>query len=250
MDLSPTWILMFLGFWAGLMDSIVGGGGLISLPAFLSVGLGPMDAIATNKLVGIASASSSSLHYVRKKTFVRERLLIMCVVCFFSAMLGSSLTTQTSPTLLRRFILVALFAVAIYSLCRPKLGAYQSEPKSYRGPAMIISSLLLGMYDGFFGPGTGTFMIIALLYFCGSSLLQAASTGRIMNLATNAGSLVLFSYLGLVHYSLAIPAALCSMVGGVIGSRYATRYGSKGIRPVFFLSVFLLLMKLVYDTFF
>lgn len=233
-------------FIAGFIDAIVGGGGMVSLPALLALGLPPHMAVATNKAVGISTATAGSIKYIRAKTVRWEGLKTALPVAFVFGIVGALLTTLFSPTFLKQIIFVALISVALILLFNRNIGARIKKPILTTNFLWTIA-LILGVYDGFFGPGIGTFMVIGLVQLWGFNLLQSAGTGRVINLASTIGSTLTFAYLGQINYLFIWPGMIAAFIGGHFGATYSVKFGNKGIRPMLFLIVFGLLIKLAFS---
>jgi len=242
-----TLIIAIAGFFAGFVDSVVGGGGMISLPTFLALGLPPTLALGTNKVVGISTAIASSACYGASRSINWK--VVIPTACFgvMASAIGAFTATVTDPTVLRPIILIGLFLVATYLLFKNRFGL-QERPKKLHHPFWgILLGVGVGFYDGFFGPGTGTFLMMAFVGLFGEELLRASANSRLINFATNLGALMLFASRGQVHFSYALPGAIAAFVGGLCGATWAIRKGSKAIRPVFIIAVWALMIKLVWD---
>ena len=248
MTITSFLLLLGGGFCAGFVDSIAGGGGLIALPLLLSLGLPPQTALGTNKLQGSFGTFSSSLNYIRKgKVRLRENYAGI-IFTFIGAALGTWTIQQLDPAFLEYAIPVLLFAIFIYTLLSPKLG-YKEQPARLSLPIFFaIFGLGLGFYDGFFGPGTGSFWMAALLIVGGFNMTKAAGTTRIMNFVSNIIALTLFALGGHILYSAGIVMALGQFLGAYVGSNLAIRNGARIIRPIFLTVVFLTLLKILYSA--
>ncbi|MFH1018240.1 MAG: TSUP family transporter [Pseudomonadota bacterium] len=240
--------LIAAGFSAGFVDAIAGGGGLISLPAFLAIGLPPYAALGTNKIVGLATAFASSNRYRFSGLLSWRRLSPLFAAAMALAWLGAFTATHIDPQILRPVILVLLVAAALLVAFRDRLGLKQ-VPERFRIPLTWVLFPLIGFYDGFFGPGTGTFMMITFLFVAGLDLLRASAQSRVVNLASNVGALLWFIPHGDVRFQLALPAAIASFVGGILGASLAVRRGPSLIRPVFMGVTWALILKVAWDLF-
>lgn len=245
MPLETTIILVFFCFLAGFVDSIAGGGGLISLPTLLGLGLPPLNALGTNKLIGISTALSSSWRYWRAKK-IERKTFYWAILAGLTGALGAFTVSLISVKYLRIIVILLLIAVALYTLFRPQL---KSDNKKLKPGLALFFILLIGFYDGFFGPGTGVFLIVIHLLFLGKGMLGAATNSRLINLATNCGALIYFIYYGAVDLQLALPGMLASFLGGIIGAGFAIKYQAKIIKPIFILVTWGLIIKVVIDTF-
>lgn len=240
---TSVYFLITAAFVAGFIDAIVGGGGLISLPSLLAMGMPPKIALGSNKMIGISTAIAGSAKYVHSKSVKWSGMKIAVPLSFGGALIGAWLTTFLTPEILRHIIFYALIAIVIFLLFNKKMGLLERQailPIQY----VWLMSFLIGIYDGFFGPGTGTFLVIGFVHFFGYTFLPASATGRILNLASNIGAILLFYHLKLIDFGFVLPGMVAAFVGGLCGATYAVKYGPNGIRPILFLVVFGLIIKL------
>src|SRR5438105_1187801 len=183
-------VVFFLtGLTAGFVDSIAGGGGLLTLPVLLSLGLEPQHALGTNKLQATCGSGSAAWHYARAGAVAWRDCVRGFLITAFGASLGTLLVQQIHPDVLRRLLPPLLLTVAIYVLLKPKLGTEDHPPRMSRGRFDAIFGLALGFYDGFLGPGTGTFWTMAFVVVLGFNLTKATGYTKVMNLASNVASL-------------------------------------------------------------
>jgi len=239
-----------LSFLAGLIDSIAGGGGLISLPAYLAAGLPPHLAAGTNKCTAMWGTGVAALRYIRKKKIHWPSALAAVAGAFPGATVGAKLNLLVDDRIMSIVMMVLLPVVGIALIFRPNFGESENwQSKSLVRLALFSFALgfFVGVYDGFFGPGTGTFLLLAFTAVCGFDLVTANGNTKIVNLTTNVASLVTFALAGNVWYAVALPAALCNMAGGWVGSGLALTKGAKVIRPVYYVVLTLLLVKIVTD---
>lgn len=236
-----------LVFLAGFVDSVAGGGGVISLPAYLLAGLPPKLAMGTNKLANGCGTATSVVKYARSGKIVWDCAIPAAIGCLLGATGGSSLAISLPDNVLEIIILSALpVAALILVLARNKTD--ERENRLPRGKTILWSfviGLVLGVYDGLIGPGTGTFLTIAFSLVLGIGLLNSAGCARVANLASNIASLIVFLLDGNVLFSVGIPAICCSMLGNWLGARYAIKGGSKKIRLVMFFVLGLLFLKTI-----
>ncbi len=235
-------------FLAGLVDAIGGGGGLISLPAYLIAGVPVHQAIATNKLSSTCGTTLATIRFIKNK-LVNLKLAIPSVI---SAIIGSSIGAELSLMMeekLMEYILFAVLPIAAFIVLNKKL--FKDNPdadlildkKTYI--TAVIAALIIGMYDGFYGPGTGTFLIIAFTVFAKMSIGTANAQAKVINLTTNITSLIIFIANGQVLFSLGIAAAISNMIGGYIGAGLVMKKGSAIVKPTILLVLFLLLLKIL-----
>jgi uncharacterized membrane protein YfcA len=243
-------LLLFATGWvAGFVDSIAGGGGLISLPVLLNLGLDPQSALGTNKLQATFGSASASWHYARAQTIPWRDCARGFVLTLIGAALGSWAVQQLDPSLLRRIIPMLLIAVAFYTLLKPRLGETDLLPRMPRLWFDLIFGLSLGFYDGFFGPGTGTFWTMAFVLGLGLNLSRATGYAKIMNFASNLSSLIFFLLSGKVLFTIGLIMGVGQLVGARMGARMVIRNGTKLIRPVFITMVLAITGKLLYDNY-
>ncbi len=243
--------LVFLG---GFVDSVAGGGGLITLPAYLMAGLGAHFAMGTNKVVNACGTMIASLRYFKGGKVELPPALISGAFALVGAGIGSKLALLVPEETLKMCMLVALPVVAVVLLLKKDFGRESEEKAVYRTRRMAIASALIGFliggYDGLVGPGTGTFMIMAFTAALGMDLLTASGCSKVANLASNISSAVLFALSGKVMWMLAAPAAACNILGALCGARYAMRGGSKKVRGMIFVVLGLLFIKVITELFF
>ncbi|GMO39847.1 MAG: TSUP family transporter [Termitinemataceae bacterium] len=246
-------IICPLVFLAGFIDSIAGGGGLISLPAYLACGLPIHTALGTNKLSGTLAAVTASINYYRKG-LVTLWLAVPCAIgSLAGAVLGSRISLYTNDTILRCVLIAILPITAIYVLKTPQsmllAGEYQTKSKKKLVALGIIVSFFVGMYDGFYGPGTGTFYIILYTAVLKLNPLNASANAKVANLSSNIAALTVFIYYGTVNIGLGLIAGVFGIAGAYFGSRLAIKKGAKIIRIIMLITIVILFAKIIYDTF-
>jgi uncharacterized membrane protein YfcA len=241
-----------LVFLAGFLDSVSGGGGLISLPAYLMVGLPAHLAAGTNKAVASLGASVASVSYFRSGK-VLLRIALPAAAC---SLCGGTLSTRLAASLpdsaLKLLLLLALPCVAVFLALKRDFGKEESVPArtlSRRQELLRVCLIGLGMgfYDGMVGPGTGTFLLMLLTAALGIDLLTASGCGKVVNLASNLASAVVWSLDGSVLWRLVAPAALCNMLGNWCGARFAIRGGSRRVRGMIVVVLALLFVRVIYE---
>lgn len=250
MTLTPQmfFIICPLLFLAGLVDAIGGGGGLISLPAYLLAGVPVHQAIATNKLSSACGTALTTVRFI-KEGLVNWKIAIPTIVC---AMLGSSLGANLSirvPESTMELVLLVVLPVVAFVVLNPKIFHDNAECEILLDKKLwitaVTSSFLVGMYDGFYGPGTGTFLIIAFTVFAKLDIRTANAQAKVINLTTNITSLTIFLLNGQAVILLGLAAAVCNMAGNYIGANLALIRGSKITRPVILLVLGLLFLKVL-----
>lgn len=243
-------VLVFGGFCAGFVDSIAGGGGLISLPVLLSVGLPPQLALGTNKLQGSFGTFAASYNYIRNGKVGLKSSMIGIFFTFIGAVLGAGLIQRLEPAFIKDLIPVLLMAVFFYTLVSKDLGF--AKRRALMKPRMFFLGfgLALGFYDGFFGPGTGSFWTVALMILLGQDMTEAAGVTRIMNFTSNIVALAVFVIGHNVLYTAGFCMAGGQIIGARIGSGMAISKGARFIRPIFLSVVFLTIVRLGYMYYF
>jgi uncharacterized protein len=242
-------------FLAGLIDSMVGGGGLIQVPALLTFfpTLPPAMLLGTNKLASIAGSSTASIQYLRKVKVDKTLMLTSAGFAIVFSWCGSRLVSLLDPNVFRPLVLGLLILVAAYTLLRKDFGTLERPKNQSRTQSLILAAaigIVLGFYDGFFGPGTGSFLIFGYILLIGMDFLRASATSKFVNFSTNLGAVVYFAWTGNILYRLAIPMALMNMLGSYIGSHLAIKKGAAFVRLIFLGIVSALILRLGYQTFF
>lgn len=243
--------LMCMTGFAGLVDSAAGGGGLISLPAYLFAGLPVHYTYGTNKFSAACGTTFATLRFFKSGAMDLKVGLLAAAGSFVGSGLGSRLVLLLSEQALRTMMLVILPVAAVLILWRRKLPDENRDDGVMSGRKALLAvaiGLGIGLYDGLFGPGTGTFAIIAFTTLMGFDLRTASGNAKVLNLASNYASLVTYLSSGLVVFSIGIPCALSGIVGNLIGSRLALTRGARFIRPMMLVVLVLLLGKLVSDA--
>ncbi|MEV8452245.1 TSUP family transporter [Streptomyces sp. NPDC052095] len=240
---------------AGWIDAVVGGGGLLLLPALL-LGLPQVPAahvLGTNKAVAIVGTSGAAVAYVRRTPVRLGTGLRIGLAALAGSMAGAFFAAGLSSEVLRPVIMVVLLAVAAFVLLRPSFGKETGDGERKRiTRARTVTAIVLvgggiGFYDGLFGPGTGTFLVLALTAVLHLDLVTASATAKIVNVCTNAGALAMFAYQGSVLWQLAALMAVFNLAGGIVGARMALSRGSGFVRGVLLVVVFSLVAKLAFD---
>jgi uncharacterized membrane protein YfcA len=250
MTLTPQMFLIIcpLLFLAGLVDAIGGGGGLISLPAYLLAGVPVHNAIATNKLSSACGTTLTTLRFIRQGLVNWKIALPTILFAMLGSSLGANLSMRMEEGIMEKVLFLILPAVA-FVVMNPKIFRdNQVAEITLNGrlwATAIASSFFVGIYDGFYGPGTGTFLIIAFTVFAKMNLRAANAQAKIINLTTNITSLTIFLLNGQAVILLGLAAAVCNMAGNYIGSGLAMKQGSKVTRPVIILVLVLLFIKVL-----
>src|SRR6516164_4622275 len=247
-----SWLLALLfvtGLAAGFVDSIAGGGGLITLPVFLNLGMDPKLALGTNKLQATFGSGSATLHFAHAGTVALRECKRGFIITFIGAALGTVFVQQLPREFLAHAIPILLTLVAVYVLLKPNLGAADAPPRLSRPWFDVSFGLLLGFYDGFFGPGTGTLWAMAFVLGLGFNLTRATGSTKVMNFASNLGSLLFFLPGGNVLFIPGLTMGLGQLLGARIGSHLVVAKGTKFVRPIFISMVLAITAKLLYDNY-
>ena len=246
-------LLCIIAFVAGFVDAIVGGGGLIQTPAGLI--LMPNESVASVigslKIPSFTGTFFAARQYLQKVKIPLKRILLFTSIAFAASFTGSFCLTIVSNQYMKPILFFVLVIIAIYTFTKKSLG------QSNTNDALVFSTskgallcLALGFYDGFIGPGAGSLLVLAFISFLGFDFLQANAHAKVVNLATNLGSIVLFIIKGSIMWSIAIPMAICNAVGGILGSKMAIQKGNQFIRTIFLIVIIATLCRLGYDVFF
>lgn len=244
--------LVVVAFAAGWVDAVVGGGGLLQLPALLLVpGINPVAALGTNKVAGIFGTTASAVTYARRYPLDWRLLALMAPVALVGAAGGSWLATRLPTDVFLPIVLAALVATGLFVTFRRSVG--QSENRRHsNGRELVLAAMAgagIGFYDGLVGPGTGTFLVVALVTLIGFDFLGASAHAKTVNVATNLGSLLVFIPVGAVLWGPAILMALANAAGGIVGARTALRAGARFIRIVLLIVVFGLIVRISWQVF-
>lgn len=248
--LITTLILAGTGFLAGFVDSIAGGGGIITVPVLLSLGLPPHMALGTNKLQSSFGSITSTIRYYRKGLFTLKETWPGIVFTLAGAALGTYLIQQIDGDFLTKAIPVFLLTIFLYTLFSPQLGAADKLVKVSSFLFFPLAGIILGFYDGFFGPGTGSFWTIALVIFYGLNLKKATGTTKIMNFTSNIVSLTVFLIGGKVMFTAGIIMGCGEIAGAWTGSHMVIKHSTKFIRIFFLIVVAATITKIIWDNFF
>lgn len=254
MDSNTIILLCLFAFSAGFVDAIVGGGGLIQTPAALV--LLPQFPVATVigslKIPAFAGTGFATLQYLKKVMINWKLAGIMCLTAFLAAFAGSETLTLVSNRYLKPVIFIVLLIVAVYTYTKKNFGQHTHKTHSRKmemGYALLIS-IGIGFYDGFIGPGAGSFLVLAFIALLGMDFLHASANAKLINFSTNLGSIVLFLLKGTIIWRIAIPMAVCNGLGGILGARLAIAKGNRFIRLFFLLIITATLLRFGYDAFF
>ena len=249
--------LLALGFFslvAGFIDAVVGGGGLIQLPALLlqlpTTSLPTI--LGTNKIAALSGTSVAAMQYARRIRFNFPLLIVISFFAFISSHMGAKLASSIEPANFRPLILVILILIAIYTYFKKDLGTHSGKlvamPKQYLYGS--IMGLLIGFYDGFMGPGTGSFFVLAFVVLLGFEFVQASAYAKFVNCMTNFSAVMVFVKQGNYLLSIAILMAVCNILGNILGSVLALKKGNSFVRLFFLIVVCAMILRYSYTIFF
>ena len=253
MSIEVALFLAIASGFAGFVDAMAGGGGLIQLPALI-VGLPDKELpliLGTNKVPSIFGTTAAARNYFKNVKPDIPLTLSMMGPAFIGSIGGASLAAAVPKDFFKPFIVFLLVAVAIYTWRKPELGMNENLKYTHKKRLTIVAliGLLIGFYDGIFGPGTGTFLVFFLVSAIGYAFLKASGTAKLVNIATNAGAILSFQITGHIWWQLGLLLALANVTGAIIGSRLAIKGGSPLVRKVFLAVTFLLIARVAWDTF-
>jgi len=253
MSIEVALFLAIASGFAGFVDAMAGGGGLIQLPALI-VGLPNKELpliLGTNKVPSIFGTTAAARNYFKNVKPDIPLTLTMMGPAFIGSIGGASIAAAVPKDFFKPFIVFLLVAVAIYTWRKPELGMNENLKYTHKKRLTIVAliGLLIGFYDGIFGPGTGTFLVFFLVSAIGYAFLKASGTAKLVNIATNAGAILSFQITGHIWWQLGLLLALANVTGAIIGSRLAIKGGSPLVRKVFLAVTFLLIARVAWDTF-
>ncbi len=249
-------VLIFLAIasgFAGFVDAMAGGGGLIQLPALI-IGLPNKELpliLGTNKVPSIFGTSAAARNYFKNLKPDIPLTITMMVPAFIGSIAGAAFAASVPKEFFKPFIVLLLTSVAIYTWRKPELGMSENLKFTNQKRLFLVAliGLLIGFYDGIFGPGTGTFLVFFLVSGIGYAFLKASGTAKLVNIATNAGAILSFQITGHIWWQLGLLLAIANVSGAILGSRLAIKGGSPLVRKVFLAVTFLLITRVAWDTF-
>lgn len=246
-------LLCIAAFCAGFIDAIVGGGGLVQLPAGLVIlnSFPVVSVVGSLKIPAFSGTFFATLQYLKKVKIKWSLITVACTIAFFSAYAGSELLTHVSNSFMKPVLLVILTAVLIYTYLKKNFGQHEEKEHSPdKEMAYVVAiSLVIGFYDGFIGPGAGSFLILVFIALLGFDFLHASAHAKMVNLATNLGSITLFLIKGKIIWIIALPMAVSNALGSILGANLAIAKGNKFIRIFFLIIVTATLLRFAYDVF-
>ena len=248
------WILVTLAsLLAGFVDAIVGGGGLILLPALFATfpSATPATLLGTNKSASVWGTTMATWQYSRRVQIRWQSMLPASLAGFAGAFGGAWAVTILSPDFLRRLLPLVLLVVLVYTLAKKDLGRHHvprfAEKAEWQAASLI--GVTIGFYDGFFGPGTGSFFVFLLVRWLGYDFLNASASAKLLNVSTNIAAIILFAAKGHVWWHFAVPLAVANVAGSLLGTHMALKHGAHFVRWIFIFVVSALILKTGYDAF-
>lgn len=250
MDYQLLLLLFAVALLAGFIDSIAGGGGLLTVPVLLAVGLPPAQALATNKLQSCGGSFSASLYFVQQRVVNLNTLKLSIALTFIGATIGTLLILYLKADFLRLLLPVLTICVGLYFLLSPTLGEADQHRRLSEEKFAIVVGMAIGFYDGFFGPGAGSFYALAYVTLAGFNLAKATAHAKILNFTSNFAALLFFIIGGKVIWSIGIIMLIGQFIGARIGAKMVLSKGRKLIRPMLIIVSTLMSIKLIGENFF
>jgi uncharacterized membrane protein YfcA len=253
MSIEIAIFLAIASGFAGFVDAMAGGGGLIQLPSLI-IGLPNKELpliLGTNKVPSIFGTAAAARNYFKNIKPDIPLTLTMMLPAFIGSIAGATMAAFVPVGFFRPFIVLLLILVAIYTWKKPELGMAENLKFTHSKRLVIVAIIgfLIGFYDGIFGPGTGTFLVFFLVSVIGYAFLKASGTAKLVNIATNAGAILSFQLTGNIWWQLGLLLAIANVTGAIIGSHMAIKGGSALVRKVFLAVIFLLIARVAWDTF-
>ena len=249
--ITEFYVLLPLTFVAAMLNAAVGGGGLVLIPGMFTLfpSAPPAVLIATEKCASVTGLATAAVQYARRIKLPWKLLAMASAAAFFGAHLGARAIAILPATLVKPFIVVLLIVMLIYTWFRPEFGAQDTEIPISRNDLVrgLAIGSAIGFYEGFFGPGAGSFLIFLFIRVFHFDFMRASACAKLVNMSTNLGALAYFIPAGLVQYSLALPMMVAMIAGSFAGSHLAMKGGNTWIRRLFLVLVVSLLAKLVFD---
>lgn len=239
-------LLFTVALIAGFIDAIAGGGGLLTIPALLLTGMNPVAVLATNKLQASAGSFSASLAMIKKGLIHPKMMKTALLFAFIGSGIGTILVQLSPPDFLRKVLPFVIGLVGLYTLFSPNLGKLQTTPKMSQKTYERTIAPLIGFYDGYFGPATGTFFSLSQVVLRGRELIQATARAKLLNFATNFASLIFFIIGGQIVWVVGLVMMVGQIIGAFLGSHFVVKGGAKFIRPVIVVVCFCMVVRYVF----
>ncbi|TCU12950.1 hypothetical protein EV132_114151 [Rhizobium sullae] len=248
-EIAPHLLLLLClaGFFAGFVDAIAGGGGLITVPVMLIAGIPPLQALGTNKVQSVFGAASATIAYARKGHVNLREQLPMAMMAAMGGALGAALATIVPGDVLRAIMPVLLIAIALYFAFKPNLNDLDKHRRITPFAFGMTFVPLIGFYDGVFGPGTGSFFMLSFVTLAGFGMLKATAHTKLLNLGSNIGALIVFASFGATLWTIGLMMGVCQFLGAQVGSRLAMRTGARLIKPLLVTVCIAFTIKLLSD---
>ncbi len=246
---SATVLLFFIAMLAAFIDSIAGGGGLLTLPALLAAGFSPAQALATSKVQAMGGSFSAGLYFVRRGAVKLREQRLNIGMTLIGAMLGALLVQHIHADFLRQVLPLLVMGIGLYFLLVPRLGAEDRARRLYGLPFALVAGGGVGFYDGFFGPGAGSFYALAFVTLCGYNLAKSTAHAKVLNFTSNVGALLLFILGGNVVWGTGIIMLCGAVCGGRLGAHMVLNRGQKLIRPMVVMVSMVMSCTLLYDNY-
>lgn len=243
-------LLFIVAMIAGFIDSIAGGGGLLTVPALLAVGIPPTQALATNKLQSCGGSFSASLYFVRRKMVNLAEIKLSILLAFIGSLFGTLLVLHINADHLRILLPILTISVGLYFLLSPKIGEEDRKRRLSEYQFAIIAALFIGLYDGFFGPGAGSFYAVAYVTLAGFNLTKATAHTKVLNFTSNLASLLFFIFSGKVIWMIGLVMLVGQFIGARLGARMVIAKGKKLIRPMLIIVSTIMSIKLMWENFY
>ncbi len=247
LTLTLTLLLLAAAFLAGFVDSIAGGGGLIAVPALLLAGFSPVESLGTNKLQGLFGSGSATVAYARKGHVDLKAQLPSAVLAAAGSALGAMLATIIPGDIFRAFLPFLLVTIALYFAFKPNMNDIDRARRLSPFLFGLIIVPMIGFYDGVFGPGAGSFYMLAFVALAGFGLLKATAHTKLLNFASNLGGFAVFAFAGVVYWKVGLLMGAAQFAGAQVGSRLAMKNGARIIRPLLVITCVALAAKLIAD---
>ncbi|QIM68276.1 TSUP family transporter [Basfia succiniciproducens] len=242
-----TVILFTVAVIAGFIDSIAGGGGLITIPALLMTGMPPALALGTNKLQACGGSFSASWYFIRRRAVDLSAVWLILLMTFIGAVIGTILIQLVDASLIKKVIPFLVLAIGLYFLFTPKLGEQDARQRLSYGVYAFTAGVSIGFYDGFFGPGTGSILSLACVTLLGFNLAKATAHAKVFNFTSNFASLIFFLIGGHILWSVGLVMLVGQFVGAHFGAKMVLSGGKKIIRPMVVIMSFIMTVKMAYD---
>ncbi|WP_392563651.1 TSUP family transporter [Orbus wheelerorum] len=252
MDITVSLLLILfaVALIAGFIDSIAGGGGLLTVPALLAVGIPPQAALATNKLQSCGGSFSASLYFIRQRMVNLREMRLSILLAFVGSALGTLLVLHIKADFLRILLPILTISVGLYFLLCPKIGEQDRKRRLSETQFAIIAAMAVGFYDGFFGPGAGSFYAVAYVTLAGFNLTKATAHTKVLNFTSNLAGLLFFIFSGQVIWVIGLTMLVGQIIGARLGARMVISKGKKLIRPMLIIVSTVVSIKLICENFF